>query len=558
MPPDTFRDIMEQKPLPMSDVCVAFPLKNQWQRLKELATNDKVKRFIANPPVSPVDFESMTAIQKFAVQLGKSPKHQILFLCGGAGSGKTATALKICEYFTGKVQATSYTGKAASLFNGPTIYSMFGWSHQEHRNMFTEINPNDKKITEFRVAHEHIALYVIEECLFIPPAYFDMMDKVMTAAFNPKRRKNKRVEVLPFGGKKMLFLGDQAQLPPVAGVAVYDDGRAACDTVKGKRQTNQSQKTKSGQLIFEKYLVPNCIYLKHSQRNSGLLGEICDRMRHGQLTEDDCAALTYQRVRFPDVCTDFGIHYKNEMCSLHNWRQLWNECKQSSPQRRMFICKATYHVTLDNAEVVESLSALPPKAYESTPDILRVAEGCEVRLLYNLNTAAGLVTSQSGTVVKLIFNNADVHLIHAREHVAPYCIIVSFIGFQGFVKNKNDTETRIFPFPNQRTWVPVYRRRFSVKIDSLPAWVRKKQLTKDCCRIQFPIDLATNITAHRAQGQTMANCLVSVDLQLENPDAKMPSEISSLLYVACTRVTKLENLFVCPIHPYLWQKIGKK
>jgi len=55
----------------------------------------------------------------------------------------------------------------------------------------------------------------------------------------------------------------------------------------------------------------------------------------------------------------------------------------------------------------------------------------------------------------------------------------------------------------------------------------------------------------------MANCLVSVDLGLENPHMKMPPEISSLLYATCTRVTKLENLFVSPIHPSMWQKIGQ-
>jgi len=96
-----------------------------------------------------------------------------------------------------------------------------------------------------------------------------------------------------------------------------------------------------------------------------------------------------------------------------------------------------------------------------------------------------------------------------------------------------------------------------VKISYLPSWIRKKQLEKCCYRIQFPLDLASNVTAHRAQGQTMADCLVSVDLELENPDMKMPPEISSLLYVACTRVTELSNLFVSQIHPCLWQKIGQ-
>ena len=304
-------------------------------------------------------------------------------------------------------------------------------------------------------------------------------------------------------------------------------------------------------------LVPNCVYFQQGQRNCGLLGEICDRMRHGKLTEEDCTMLTYQRTRFPDVVTNYGIHYQNDMCAMHNWRQLWNECVLSTPPRRFFICRSTYHVTGNNDDCIEALKALPPQAYDYAPDILCVAEGCEVRLLQNVNTVAGLVTSQSGTVVKVVYNNSDTNLLLAGEHVTPYCIIVSFPSFQGFIQNQNDPDTRVFPFPYKPTWVPIFRKRFNVNIRSLPAWLRKKQLEKDCYRIQFPLDLSNHITAHRAQGQTMANCLVSVDLGLEDPDIKMPPEISSILYVACTRVTKLENLFASAIHPNVWRKIGQ-
>ena len=90
------------------------------------------------------------------------------------------------------------------------------------------------------------------------------------------------------------------------------------------------------------------MYLHKGQRNTGLLGEICDRMRQGTLTEDDCIKLTCQRSRFPETVTDYGIHYRNEMCSMYNWRQLWNECQSLTPPCRMYLCKATYHVTANN------------------------------------------------------------------------------------------------------------------------------------------------------------------------------------------------------------------
>ena len=135
------------------------------------------------------------------------------------------------------MQATAYTGKTASLFNGLTIHTLFRRSHYEHKSTLTQMTPDSKKVTYFRVAHEGIDLFIIEEALVIPPAYFALIDEMMTAAFNPTHKKNAVDELPPFGGKKMLFLGDHTQIPPIGGPAVYDDGRAACESVKTKRET---------------------------------------------------------------------------------------------------------------------------------------------------------------------------------------------------------------------------------------------------------------------------------------------------------------------------------
>jgi len=71
----------------------------------------------------------------------------------------------------------------------------------------------------------------------------------MTAAFNPKRITRSRVGVPPFGGKKILFLGDQSQLPPINGPAVYDERLEMSCSQGSKRESKQSQQTKSGQLM---------------------------------------------------------------------------------------------------------------------------------------------------------------------------------------------------------------------------------------------------------------------------------------------------------------------
>jgi len=217
----------------------------------------------------------------------------------------------------------AYGDKAASLFNAPTIHSMFSWSLSEHRSVLSVMKPESKKVQDFRIAHEYMELFVIEEALAILPAYFALMDEMMTAAFNPKHRVVTNGELPPFSGKKCCFLVIRHSYH-LSEDQQYE-GNDTADNSLLKRESKQSKRTKTGQLIFQKHLVPNCVYLNQGQRNTGLLEEICDCMTDDMLTEDDCVKLTYQRARFPEVFTDYGIHYQNEMCSMYNWRQLWNE-----------------------------------------------------------------------------------------------------------------------------------------------------------------------------------------------------------------------------------------
>jgi hypothetical protein len=172
--------------------------------------------------------------------------------------------------------------------------------------------------------------------------------------------------------------------------------------------------------------------------------------------------------------------------------------------------------------------------------------------------AAGLVNSASGKVVKVIYNNADVPALRQGKNPPPYCIVVDFPGFLGFPSpTASDGQRRVFPFINKPHWVPIYRQSFRPLHKDLTSAIIKKQSPNLCYREQFPLDLSRHITTHRAQGQTLGNCTVSVDLGLENPDRQLPSDISAIIYVACTRVTELRNLFLGTIFLSTWEKIGQ-
>lgn len=109
------------------------------------------------------------------------------------------------------------------------------------------------------------------------------------------------------------------------------------------------------------------------------------------------------------------------------------------------------------------------------------------------SSAAGLVNSATGTVVSVIYDNADSTALIAGKYAPSYCIVVHFSGFRGFLTK---TGQRSHPFPNQPHWVPDYREKFVAARADLPYWIVMKQEVKDCWRVQFPLDLCRAMTCH--------------------------------------------------------------
>ena len=554
LPPDALRGVLEQEPPAKSKICVAFPLQHAWQEREEMVKSSKVTLFMAVPPLPAIRRENMSFWHNRVIDLLVNGEQQIVYVYGKAGTGKTEVALHICKEFRGHVQAGAGTGKAASNFNGPTVHAMFGWSHNEYSQAVIRAN-EQSKLKRLRSFYRDTDVFVIDEVNAMSAAELGLLDETMRKIFDPEEKlKDGNGTVKPFGGKVMVFLGDSAQLRPVCGAAIYDTrigGQLGKSSRKSFQSTQYKQRTARGQALYNDYLSKNCIWLEQGFRNTGLLQEILDRVRNGQQTSDDLDKLLYQQRRYPAVRPNYGIHYSNESCSISNWLDLWSMCKQQEPPQRLYVSKAGYHTTDENDLIVSGLAAIPASQYNFAPDVLCVAIGSEVRLVYNLNVEAGLVNSATGTVVQVIYNNADVQALLDGEHPPVYCIVVNFPQFRGFLVG----EERKFPFENPH-WVPLYRQKFSPS-RSLPSWIRKKQSPSHCYREQFPIDLSRHITAHRGQGQTWKNQLVSVSLGLESPNNHVPPDIGSVIYVACTRTNALRNLFVSPVFPDIWEKIGK-
>jgi hypothetical protein len=392
-----------------------------------------------------------------------------------------------------------------------------------------------------------VELFIIDEAGMLPAHLLGYLDEVMCKSFNPANKK-KAGSLPPFGGKRIIFVGDMAQLPPVEGDPFYRVNRkGASATIHNALRAGRAAR---GHAIYLKHLRENVTVFRYSHRTQGVLDEIADALRNGTQTEDHQNKLEAQLRRFPQTECDKGIHFCNEAAMTSNWRTLWKKCKQN--KRRLHVCKASYFENGDNTLAVDILSSLSSKAYNYAPNLLCVAAGCEVRLVKNLDVAAGLVNAAVGKVVDVVYDAADAKHLVEGKYPPPYAIIVDFSDFTGF---KNETDPH--PFPNHPTWVPITRQKFTVAQRDVPAAVRAMQPVKDCYRLQFPLDLATHITAHRAQGATMRDCSVFVDLGMDDPSGRTPCDAASILYVAITRATNLASLFVKPTFPKTWLQLGK-
>ena len=125
------------------------------------------------------------------------------FLTGGAGSGKSYMLRDIAKDFRHTIMLAP-TGLSAVNIGGQTIHKFLGI----RTSLFSpvEVARNIKNNKSFNNIIHNTDLIIIDEVSMCTPIILDALDEVLrTITGKP----------CVFGGKKVLFCGDLAQLPPV-------------------------------------------------------------------------------------------------------------------------------------------------------------------------------------------------------------------------------------------------------------------------------------------------------------------------------------------------------
>jgi hypothetical protein len=161
---------------------------------------------------------------------------QHVFLTGAAGTGKSTLARLYIQYARKaglNVAVTAPTATAALNLGGVTLHSLFrfGFRLSLERNLPDYLTPSSLK---------HYAEYKADSSSFMPPKGFgqieqlNRMDVLVIDEVSMLRAdlldlidrtlRSARANTLPFGGVRLLLVGDLLQLPPVLVNTRYKDG----------------------------------------------------------------------------------------------------------------------------------------------------------------------------------------------------------------------------------------------------------------------------------------------------------------------------------------------
>ena len=113
-----------------------------------------------------------------------------------------------------RVIICAFTGKAASLVNGITVHSAFGFA--PNRKKEEKYQPlSEKRLAEFRHNMSDLKLIIIDEISLVGA---DMLYKIHMRLCEIKQKDAKKHL---FGGIAMVFVGDLMQLHPVLQSIVF-------------------------------------------------------------------------------------------------------------------------------------------------------------------------------------------------------------------------------------------------------------------------------------------------------------------------------------------------
>ena len=378
-----------------------------------------------------------------------------IFITGKAGTGKTTFLKYVKNNIKKNIAIVAYTGVASVNAGGQTIHSFFKidpseapftpWDKRLRFSAKDDINDKTTIFSHFQYNSARIEtlkaleILIIDEVSMVRADFIDVIDKILRA-FGKNRN-------LPFGGVKIILIGDTFQLPPI----------------EGKEWAILNQFYDSPFFFSAKSILENPpiqIELEKIYRQNEIeFINILNRVRINQPSESDLQLLN-NKVR-PISNKDFDDNYI-VLCS-------------TNPQVNEINLQRLYSLNVKEFEYKGEISGTFPKSACVTEVDLRLKEGSQVMFLKNgLNYYNGKI----GTIKKLETDKIVVEVKNKQGESTDVSIGIHTWENVTFNYNKSSREI-------ERTVIGTFK--------------------------QYPIKLAWAITIHKSQGLTFEKVIININ-----------------------------------------------
>ena len=372
-----------------------------------------------------------------------------VFLTGSAGTGKSYLLKYLIHKFQetydeGCVAVTAPTGVAAVNIGGQTIHSFagIGLGTGSHESIINKVKKSTKHIKRWK----NTKILIIDEISMMDSSLFELIDNIGRVTCGQNN--------LPFGGIRIIVVGDFMQLPPVP--------------QKGARDRNFCFESP---IWEESKLKENTIYLADviRQTNAEFVG-LLNEVRIGQLSSKSSKLLDLclinKKSRPDDDIVPTKLYCTNKDVDSENESRLDELSGEMVTVTATDFWKYRSSQAYQNQNVLDMMTKLVPKA-------INLKVGAQVMLLRNRIQYQGKVSN----------------LVNGSRGV-----IKSFVSIDGeeipVVKFDNGLQIPITKVPYER-----------VGVDGESVLIRN----------QVPLKLAWAVTVHKSQGSTLSRAELLLD-----------------------------------------------
>ena len=395
-----------------------------------------------------------------------------LFITGGAGVGKTRLLL---EYINSKVKNTAVlapTGVAALNVGGQTIHSFFKFP--------INVTPHNIEI-DIRIKRlcKRLETIIIDEISMVRADLLDCIDIVL--------RTMRNIPKTPFGGIRMIFVGDLFQLSPV--ISKFGD---------------------------ESKIFNGCPYKSPFFFDSHVF-------RQGFIYK--IANLTQVYRQTDKFFIDFLNNIRKGIVDNCSLSEINNKClnKKTNPFD-IFLCSNNDEVEKINNKKLDQLKT------ESFYNEAMITGSVSTKQL----PAEERLQLKIGSQIMLLNNDVEGRWVNGTIGILEDIIDSNFVRTIN-INNQNIKITSISLYVRIPNIGLVEVEPYTWSISILELDKDEKIIRKILGSFtQFPVKVAWAFTIHKSQGKTYNN----VALKLDNKPMFAPGQ----LYVALSRCTSLESL----------------